>query len=731
MSDRGGLEAFSFKHHYDHVRGDEMLETFYVPMLERSLTYDRVAGYFSSAVLSHASAGFAKFCSTPNPREEAGLPKFRLIVGARLNPKDEQVVLHAENPELLEEIETNLLTSIDNINLDDDFEAFEKNRWQGLSWMLQTGILEIKVGAMCDPDKKELLPHNEAEFHSKFGIVSDGESKLYFSGSTNETKRAWLDNYETIDVSRSWAGLDSQEKIETYEEKFESLWNNERVQQGVVVVDFPKAAELKILDKFRPADPSGIDEVSAAKKRRKYIDEDIFGKSKDWNKSYEDINKWRHQEEAVNWFVNDANGVGIFQMATGSGKTWTSMKCMKKMLENNTIEKVVVAVPNSILPQWREEVLDFLKLTSSGGSVRTLSEFSGDKKEHFKFKGANPGAFLLVSHSMLLRFLNVSRNWDMSRTLLVIDELHHMGADRFTALQNKQLEEFSGNIQEQVALENEQLALSNFGFRLGLSATPWSKYDDENSTRNRFLVSNFTRKDKFEEDFFHGDWEKGLRDKGFVFYFGLEDGIKRGILCEFDYFPLEYEPTEKEKEEYRKKMRGAFAKDDSGKVSPLAAIRASAVFKGSREKLPIFFDWLKSHEVLDRSLMFVEDTSFGKELMNQLNSAGYPTFASFFQGDPFENLESFAQGKTHFLVSCHRISEGLDIKSVSQIVLFSSSGAPLETIQRIGRALRKGEGAKRALVVDFIYDNPDSTTNPDAARRDWLEEISQSRNESR
>ena len=98
MSDRDGLEAFSFKHHYDHVRGDEMLETFYVPMLERSLTYDRVAGYFSSAVLSHASAGFAKFCSTPNPREGTGLPKFRLIVGARLNPKDEQVVLHADKP---------------------------------------------------------------------------------------------------------------------------------------------------------------------------------------------------------------------------------------------------------------------------------------------------------------------------------------------------------------------------------------------------------------------------------------------------------------------------------------------------------------------------------------------------------------------------------------------------------------------------------------------------------
>ena len=136
--------------------------------------------------------------------------------------------------------------------------------------MLKTGILEIKVGARCDPVKKELLPHDEAQFHPKFGIVSDGKSKLYFNGSPNETKRGWLDNYEVIDVSRSWAGLDSQEKIETYEGKFESLWNNERIEQGVVVIEFfPRAAKLKILDKFRPKDPSEFDEVSGGEEEEK------------------------------------------------------------------------------------------------------------------------------------------------------------------------------------------------------------------------------------------------------------------------------------------------------------------------------------------------------------------------------------------------------------------------------------------------------------------------------
>ena len=51
---------------------------------------------------------------------------------------------------------------------------------------------------------------------------------MYFGGSANETKRAWLDNYETIDVSRSWKGTESEEKISTYKQKFELLWENKR-----------------------------------------------------------------------------------------------------------------------------------------------------------------------------------------------------------------------------------------------------------------------------------------------------------------------------------------------------------------------------------------------------------------------------------------------------------------------------------------------------------------------
>ena len=70
------LREVGFKERYKRRQGHQMLQEFYIPMLKSSSTYDRVAGYFSSSVIKHASAGFAKFCENPNIRERDSLPKF-------------------------------------------------------------------------------------------------------------------------------------------------------------------------------------------------------------------------------------------------------------------------------------------------------------------------------------------------------------------------------------------------------------------------------------------------------------------------------------------------------------------------------------------------------------------------------------------------------------------------------------------------------------------------------
>ena len=98
-----------------------------------------------------------------------------------------------------------------------------------------------------------------------------------------------------------------------------------------------------------------------------------------------------------------------------------------------------------------------------------------------------------------------------------------------------------------------------------------------------------------------------------------------------------------------------------------------------------------------------------------------------------DTLKRFATGASlqtphglNSLIACERISEGIDIKSVDTIVLFSSDQRRLKTIQRIGRALRTDPArpSKVATVVDFIYDDPEHS---DIARRDWLHDLSKAR----
>ena len=709
-----------------------MLETFYVPMLERALTYDRVAGYFSSAVLSHASAGFSKFCRSENPRESQGLPKFRLIVGARLQARDEQVVLHAEDPALIQEVEDSLISSIEKIDLEEGFDAYERKRFQGLSWMLQKGILEIKVGAMYDYEQKQLIPHAEAEFHSKFGIVSDGECEMYFGGSANETKRAWLDNYETIDVSRSWKGTESEEKISTYKNKFELLWENKRYKKGVVVLDFPSAARLKQLDKFPPADPSGLNEVSEAKKRRGYIVEQIKGLHGGWGESYEGIKKWRHQEKAVEWFLdpNRADGVGIFQMATGSGKTRTAISAIRDAIKEDRVNKAVIIVPKTLEEQWSNELYEHYK-------EMDLDPYwwSSSKKNYQNFfMDNNKNSVLIVSYYFVPSLLEFSKRNDVSKTMVVVDELHHIGSDGYKkGLVDELGSNFDGDEieEEKVSIEGlDSGDWSEFDCRLGLSATPWDMYD---SARNQYIVDGFVNGEyKVKQNV--DDWENEAIDSERVFYFGLREGIERGILCPFEYIPLPYTPSKEDHDRAAEAFTKVNPSLPKHKQKIMGMILAAMAFKTSKEKIHPFKEWLSKFledgRELKRCLMFVAKKDYGDFVDNTLANEFHITdFRTFFEGEKMTTLKEFERGDIDSLIACGRISEGVDIKSVDTIVLFSADATRLQTIQRIGRALRTDSNNpdKISTVVDFIWEGDDEEETADTKRRDYLSELAKTR----
>ena len=218
---------------------------------------------------------------------------------------------------------------------------------------------------------------------------------------------------------------------------------------------------------------------------------------------------------------------------------------------------------------------------------------------------------------------------------------------------------------------------------------------------------------------------------GFTYGFGLKEGIEQNILAEFEYKYLDYEPTEDEKEKYRKLIKSGGRNEEEGsKNDYLGIIRAAAVYKASERKIEEFIKQIQAGGKLEglsmnRTLIFVETKEFGEKLQQKLIQLGSTNFNTYYMGDKYENLERFASGETNFLVSCHRLSEGIDIKTVNQIIIFSSSGSPLETIQRIGRSLRKDKNTiKRSEVIDFVYEEYPN----DISRREWLSDLSKTKN---
>lgn len=705
---------------YSYALGATLLEEFYVPTLEQATTYDRVAGYFSSAILSHAIAGFAKFCTSENPR--APIPKFRLIVGARLSAEDEALALHGgevNSTEIEEILGASIVREVERFN-PEDMDEFTYTRFQGFSWMLQEGIIEIKVGSLWEPASGRLSPHSEAEFHSKFGILSDGSDRIAFQGSANETSRGWLRNHESIDVYCSWEGGREETRISEKEVAFEQLWDQQMEAKGILVTSFPEAATKKILEQFPPRNPVEIDEFEFSRPPGNDDPHDVDDKQPIL---------WPHQQNAIEWFFDpeSANGVGIYQLATGSGKTWTAIETVKRSIAEHGVDKAIICVPKTLENQWEKVI------KQQWPSCPKIYWWRSGQNELSQFVlGGRPSACLIVSHHYIPELLNWAEKHSkhIGQTILVIDELHHIGTGSYSVSVEEDDED------EKIGLEFSPNQFDLFVHRLGLSATPWNAYD---SQRNLFIAKSFCA------SFFplkptSGpgeiiEWEHSMIEGGFVFYFGLEEAIQRGILCEFDYIPLAYTPSQDD----RDKAREAFNKVDPrlppGQRKIQGMINAALVYKTSEEKIPEFEGYLTEvggKKWLTRALVFVGSVQYGRLVGEMLsNKFDVSHYREFFGGENLDELQKFAEGERDLLIACQRISEGLDIQSVERIVMFSAANSRRETIQRIGRALRISpeNPTKRAVVIDFIRtsDDVEDKDNSDLRRKDWLTKVSKSR----
>ena len=125
----------------------------------------------------------------------------------------------------------------------------------------------------------------------------------------------------------------------------------------------------------------------------------------------------------------------------------------------------------------------------------------------------------------------------------------------------------------------------------------------------------------------------------------MEDGIKKGILCEFDYVPLEYTPSAEDFQKRKEAFKKIPPDIPKHMRSKMGMILAAQVFKSSREKFPPFNNWLEKKGNLERCILFVSDKEFGRDLTAQLTQKhSIFEFREFFQGEDMHTLKNFANG---------------------------------------------------------------------------------------
>lgn len=396
------------------------------------------------------------------------------------------------------------------------------------------------------------------------------------------------------------------------------------------------------------------------------------------------IKLWSHQEEAVSAFLEKERGV--LEMATGTGKTKTSLEICRRLFENGRIQAMIVSADgDDLLDQWYKELLTFVKQLDV--RIPVLRHYKNHRERERFF--LNKRSIILTSRYFLPSVLCSLSDDEASKTILIHDEVHRLASPS----------------------NRENLAgLSNpVKYRLGLSATPEREYDAEG---NDFIAESI----------------------GEVIYsFGLEDAIRRRILSPFRYFPLEYTPDEDDRSRLQQVHKMAAARKQAG--DPMTQeeiwIELAKVHKTSRAKLPVFASFIeKNAALLKRCIIFVETREYGDEVLSIVHKHRHD-FHVYYANEDSEVLRSFANGDIECLITCHRLSEGIDIHSLETVVLFSSARARLETIQRIGRCLRKNpqDPSKEANVVDFIRLPDDGVggeenRNADIDRRDWLSSLS-------
>lgn len=600
---------------------DDIINDFINPVFKYSEIYYRGTGYFTIKGLSEILRNLI-----PIIRKRG---EVHIIISPSLTNNDFNL--------LNSNFDLDIQKTIDLIELEFNQEIENKEIiLRLLTKLIQEEVIEIKVAFS-----------KNGMFHEKIGLLIDNDNNVIeFLGSLNETENAYKNNLESIMVMKSWESEDVFSDLKY----FRSLWNNHF--EEISVIDFPTALKDKLIrtyDSEKNIDACIKDFEEISKKHRNLFD---------------------YQEKAIEEFMR-FNGQHFFEMATGTGKTFTTVRALKKILERNKIYTIIVVPQIDLQRQWQKE------LTKE--NINNIVFFGGVSSDDFntafnrtKLSFISDDKSIVCISTYDTYFSKLYNKLDaFENTFLIIDEAHNISANQIAKLSNKVI------------------------FRLGLSATP-EKHDKK-----------LTRKIL---DYFLTSGQESFK-------FTIEEAINRGFLSKYNYYPIFVEIDDNEYSDFRNKsqrIQVLLSMDDIDydAISRISNER-NLILKKAKNKLVKFSEMLSENNYeFKNSVVYcgqgkVEDSEnkLIDKVVSLLNNFEYDvsTFTSETE-NRVEVLDNFENGYFDTLVAIKCFDEGVDVPKLDKIYIMSSDKNHRQTIQRRGRVLRKciESGKTLAHIYDFI-----------------------------
>ncbi len=665
MSDQGPTQSIGSLRELNLARryrsSDDPLNSFYIPCLSRATTYDRAAGYFDSRSLSLGAHGVANLIKNGG--------EMRLLTSPRFTEDDLKALRNTRSTEETSDIvESSLHRGLD---AEEFIEYLEHDRFKCLAWMVDEGFLEIRVAFM--PEDSTGNPYRL--YHEKIGVLTDAVgNEVAFTGSINETAAGWTENYESFDVYCSWRG--EQQRVSDKQADFERLWNNE--DSHVVVRELPDTVE----DSITKQSPETIDGMPAMEL---FFTEEGNLQSQD---NGTDVELWDHQNKAIDWWKQH-NYRGLFAMATGTGKTFTALRAAR--LEIDTRLTIIIVPTQILIDQWKDEIIDVFGegttvLECSGGTgwrnriLPTVDTFrEGSLEEVLKL----PRSVLLTTPHTASSdaFQRAIRHVDPIRLQLIVDEVHNCGASTFQRVFN-----------------------IDAGRRIGLSATPNRKWDEEGT---QVIYDYFGGQDPFR--------------------FETKEAIENGYLSSYEYHPLICELSPGEYDDFREltteiqQLSAAMQNNDDTNIAQkrerLLQERAR-VKKSAKMKPDRFGEFLDSSHPKP-AIIFCEDTEQLDEIRQELTERDcrFGTYISSRKDEQGVAFHKFRTGAIDYLLAIRCLDEGVDVPDCPTAVLIASSTNERQFVQRRGRVLRSSAQKDKAVIYDmFVLPGVQAAQEDEAAR---------------